>query len=97
MTADPIRVAKTFLAPRFVLEKLTFPFVGYIEVSDEGDEASFKTWFDRRFELKGDVYPELAAETREAVYKDCRSPAFRQKLWAAAREYERRVFGTEVK
>jgi hypothetical protein len=95
MSFDPVLVAKSILAPRFVLEELTAPYRGYIEVLDEADEDLYRRWFAMRSEIKGDVSTRLAVHARDAVYKDCRSPAIRRKLWASAREFEQRVFGNK--
>jgi len=61
-------------------------------VAAKGDLKNFNSRYVERIRLKGDV-PLLKTEViREAIYRDCRKPAFRTKLWDAAREFEARVF-----
>lgn len=93
MTADVFAVAKTLIAPTFVEARF---LAGDIEIGDWKDLKNFRKWSVCRFDLMGDTYPELEADIREAVYKDCRKPAFRRKLWDAAWEFESRVFGPEA-
>jgi hypothetical protein len=95
MSADPILVAKFYMAPVYVEEKLlSHRTREEIWEDARGDLKNYNNWFVQRHNLKGDVYPALVPfDLREAVYKDCRSPAFRKKLWDAAREFETRVFG----
>ena len=94
MNADPLAVAKQLLGPAFVEEKLLNHYTPeHIWLTAKGDLKNFNNWYVERLRLKGDV-PLLKTEAiREAVYRDCRKPAFRWKLWDAAREFEARVFG----
>jgi hypothetical protein len=94
MNADPLLVAKHYLGPAYVEEKLLNHRTREEIWEDAGgDLKNYNNWFAQRYQLKGDVHPLSSVDLRDAVYKDCRSPAFRRELWDVAREFERRVFG----
>jgi hypothetical protein len=60
MTADPIIVAKIFLAPAFAQGNLLeFKSNGHFEVGDEYDIENFNNWCARRAQLKKDIDPNL--------------------------------------
>lgn len=97
MTADPMLVAKCFLAPMYVEEKL----LGHrtkeeIEYSSRFDLAQYNKWYDQRQKTKNDVSDLTADKVRESVFEELRSPEFQRKLWDTAHEFEARVFGPEV-
>jgi hypothetical protein len=94
MNADPIQVAKVYIGPVHVEEKLlNHRSQREIWADSVRDIETFNKWFSERSQLKGDLH--LTSEAiRDSIYRDCRSPAFRRKLWDAAREFETRVFGT---
>lgn len=96
MSCPVLAVAKTYLGPMFAEDKLVGLANGeQREWGSATDLDNFVKWRVRRQEIVGDIDPhdELIEQTRESVYKDCRSPEFRRNLWAAAWEFERRVYG----
>lgn len=94
MHGDPLMVAKSMRAPRWVEEQLfgddSFKVDEYRHL---GDLMNYNRWSTRRYFLMRNFDPKVLLKVRQSVLKDLRSPAFRRKLWDAAREYEMRVFG----
>jgi hypothetical protein len=96
MSADPVLVAKHFLAPAYVEEKLLdHRSWQQIWKMARDDLRNYNRWFCKRYRDKGDIGPNFP-NIRELVHKDCRNPGFRRKVWDAAREFEERVFGLEA-
>lgn len=94
MTAEPLAVAKSIIGPVYTVPILT----------TETEESMWKKCLsDRKCLVRWDCKRQLRDEKeitfemiRESVHNDCRSPAFRRKLWDAAHEFEARVFGRET-
>jgi len=61
--------------------------------SARGDLALYNNWHIMRHQIVGDIHPLPPNLIRDSVYIDWRNPVFRNKLYAAAREYEGKVFG----
>jgi len=49
----------------------------------------------QRLKSRDNIVALSSVDLRDSVYRDCRGPEFRRKLWDAAREFEMNVFGTE--
>jgi len=95
MNADLVVVAKQFLAPVYVEEKLlSHRTQAEIWADALGDVKNYNNWLVQRLQIKGDVHPFSSFDLREATNRDLRSPAFRRRLWGAAREFSIKVFGT---
>jgi hypothetical protein len=92
MTAEPMLIAKQYLAPMYVEEKL-LAHRTFAEIWETAqiDLKNFTAWSVRRNRVKGDLPATL--DVRQSVNKDLRSPALRRKLWDAAWEFEARAFG----
>lgn len=93
---DVLLVAKHYLGPVFTEQRLinSHRTEKRIWADAKGDLRNFNNWAGERQRLFGDVMGHVSFEAiRDSVYKDCRKPAFRKKLWDAAREFEARVFG----
>lgn len=96
MSADPMLVAKQYFGPVYTEERLIdHRTMQEIRADAQGDLKNLNKWTCERQKLKGDVKPNVGGleAIRESVFKDCRSPKFRKKLWDAAHEFEARVFG----
>jgi hypothetical protein len=101
LTTDILWIGKFYLGPAYIEEKLLGE-ENWKEIWDRarGDFEKYRNW---RYQCGGDLPGadgvELlsCAKIRKAVYADFAQPAFRRRLWAAAREYEARIFGTEIK
>ena len=94
MSADPLLVTKSYIGPIFVEEKmLAHRHADEILRGAQRDIDNFYDWFCRRHQKKKDVHPKIFEDAREAVYKECRKPVFREKLWSVAHEFELKVFG----
>jgi hypothetical protein len=94
MSAEPMLVAKCFLGPMYVEEKLlSHRIQEEIEYSSRFDLEQYNKWYDQRQQTNADVGDLTADKVRDAVLRDLRRPAFRKKLWDAAWEFEARVFG----
>jgi len=96
MDADPVLIAKYHMGPAYVEAKLlSHRTWEEIWADAQGDLAICNKWAVERERVRGDYLLSVAKTKtflRDEVYRDCRSPAFRRKLWEAAREFEARVF-----
>ncbi len=102
MSADPVLMAKQYMGPVYIEERLLShrtkeEIWASSSVGPGCDLELFNRWAAQRQELRGDYYSALFPKGSfilpDEIYKDCRSPEFRKKLWATAKEFESRVFG----
>jgi len=97
MNANPLTVAKYHIGPVYTGLKL----LGNVTEKElwkiaETDLKNLNTWHGQRSRLVGDVSWMTLDVIRDSLYRDCRSPAFRKKLWDAAHEFEHRIFQPEA-
>ena len=91
LKADPIAVAKTFLAPNFVMKLLKFD---YSFVSEDGDIENFELWCAERFpEWRFEDRVRLWIQTEDSINRDLEDKDVEMNIWRAAWEFEQRVFG----
>jgi len=91
LKADPIAVAKTFLAPNFVMKLLKFD---YSFVSEDGDIENFELWCAERFPNDSfEFRVSLWIQTEDSINRDLGNKDVEMNIWRAAYEYEHRVFG----
>jgi len=95
LTADILSIGKFHFGPAYIEERM-FGEDRWKEVWDRatGDFENYHNWrrnYWRRIDR--DVSP---ANNRKAVYSDFDRAEFRERLMSAAREYETRVFGTQI-
>lgn len=95
MSAEPLLVAKQFMAPFYTEQKLiSGRTIEQMWKDCLGDLRNFNDWATQRQRLLGDVKGIVSMdEVRDSVFKDLRSPAFCRKIWDTAHEFEARVFG----
>jgi hypothetical protein len=98
LSADVLLVAKSHLGPAYILEKLRGDeWKKEIWEQARGDLALYNKWYVLRHHNVGDMLDAeghhvlSSAKIRDSVYEDFAQFAFRQRLMAAAREYEATV------